>query len=213
MVLIRLYRVYCKHKRFSHHYNPKILDIDECKTNPCAIGAKCIDKINTFKCECPPGRTGHLCEKLISAPSQRSCSYKGDLFVHSYEWSELCNRCKCLNGQIECTKLDCGYTQCSRYSSDSCELDEQCISLDTPTHSNCVSETCHERFFCVPKNRSPYRSDQSEICNDGTSPKDGIAKINLQFKVKEIMQFSEVRKILSANSKCIEVPPWKCKKE
>jgi hypothetical protein len=37
-------------------------DIDECASVPCKNGATCIDDIAAFKCVCPPGLTGTLCE-------------------------------------------------------------------------------------------------------------------------------------------------------
>ena len=166
-----------------------ILDIDECASNPCAIGATCIDGIDTFQCECPKGRQGHLCEQLTEAPNQRSCSYKGDLFVHSYEWKEQCNACSCIDGKTTCTQIDCGLTECSKY--DTCGPEQQCYSLDTASNRNCVSATCTERFFCLPADHahSPLMDEKcdTELSHENT------AKINLQFKVNQISQLSEVK--------------------
>ena len=39
----------------------RLIDIDECASNPCINGATCVDKVNRFNCTCPPGFTGTLC--------------------------------------------------------------------------------------------------------------------------------------------------------
>jgi len=162
-------------------------NIDECASKPCAIGATCVDGDDTFRCECPKGRTGHLCEQLVEAPHQRSCSYEGDLFVHSYEWKELCNACSCTDGKTTCTQIDCGLTECSKYDTSKCGPGQECYSLDTPSNTNCVSATCTERFFCLPADHSPLidRKCDTELSHENT------AKINLQFKVDQISQLSE----------------------
>lgn len=41
--------------------------LDECSPNPCVNDAHCTDKINSFKCMCPPGFYGDYCER------ERSC--------------------------------------------------------------------------------------------------------------------------------------------
>ena len=38
-------------------------EINECSPNPCKNGAKCVDLVGSFRCECKPGFTGANCEK------------------------------------------------------------------------------------------------------------------------------------------------------
>ncbi len=38
----------------------RVSDDDECGRRPCSTG-RCVDRIGGFMCECPPGRTGKLC--------------------------------------------------------------------------------------------------------------------------------------------------------
>lgn len=37
-------------------------DVDECQTNPCRHGGECVDLVGGFRCICPVGRSGTLCE-------------------------------------------------------------------------------------------------------------------------------------------------------
>ena len=37
------------------------VDIDDCEGNLCENGAKCVDGINSYACQCPAGYTGKHC--------------------------------------------------------------------------------------------------------------------------------------------------------
>lgn len=37
-------------------------DIDECAASPCRNGGECVDMVDKFKCICPVGYSGTLCE-------------------------------------------------------------------------------------------------------------------------------------------------------
>lgn len=37
-------------------------DIDECAVAPCRNGGECVDMVGKFKCICPVGYSGTLCE-------------------------------------------------------------------------------------------------------------------------------------------------------
>ena len=43
-----------------YHY---ILDIDECRSAPCLNEGKCIDRVNSYSCQCKRGFAGTNCEK------------------------------------------------------------------------------------------------------------------------------------------------------
>lgn len=38
-------------------------NIDECANSPCRNGGECVDLIGNFKCICPVGYSGSLCEE------------------------------------------------------------------------------------------------------------------------------------------------------
>ena len=40
------------------------VDVDDCETNPCQNGGKCVDKLNKFECLCGKGTRGRLCEGM-----------------------------------------------------------------------------------------------------------------------------------------------------
>ncbi|CAD5114775.1 DgyrCDS3819 [Dimorphilus gyrociliatus] len=61
---------------FDDLYNPRYTlqmidaicnNINNCASNPCSNGARCIDGINTYTCECNSGTTGKNCERRCDA--------------------------------------------------------------------------------------------------------------------------------------------------
>ena len=39
-----------------------VVDIDDCKSNPCENGGNCTDALNNYTCKCAPGYTGDNCK-------------------------------------------------------------------------------------------------------------------------------------------------------
>ena len=39
-----------------------VSEVDECLINPCPEGAKCVEGVNTYTCECPEGNAGKHCD-------------------------------------------------------------------------------------------------------------------------------------------------------
>ncbi|VDD75792.1 unnamed protein product [Mesocestoides corti] len=40
-------------------------DVDECASDPCRNGGKCLNTRGSFVCKCPPGFDGALCERPV----------------------------------------------------------------------------------------------------------------------------------------------------
>ncbi|KXJ18031.1 Fibropellin-1 [Exaiptasia diaphana] len=67
------------------------IDVDECADGPCKNGAKCIDGVNSYKCECAPGFNGKNCETNDCV--KKPCQNGGECIdgVNSY-------KCECAPG-------------------------------------------------------------------------------------------------------------------
>ncbi|CAH1798330.1 unnamed protein product [Owenia fusiformis] len=47
----------------------RVLELDECDSDPCQNGGRCIDRYNGYKCECAAGFFGINCEMVGYRPS------------------------------------------------------------------------------------------------------------------------------------------------
>ena len=56
------------------------IDINECASNPCFQGSKCIDGIDKFTCECKLGYTGRVCDQPINECLSNPCMNGGTCF-------------------------------------------------------------------------------------------------------------------------------------
>lgn len=72
----------------------RFADVDDCETNPCKNGGKCIDGINSYTCNCAAGYVGKDCETAdIDECTLKPCKNGGVCKdgVGTYD-------CKCTNG-------------------------------------------------------------------------------------------------------------------
>ena len=46
-------------------YISYLLDLDECSSDPCQNGGSCLDRVNTFICECTDMWQGVFCETEV----------------------------------------------------------------------------------------------------------------------------------------------------
>lgn len=45
-----------------------------------------------------------LCDPVVGIG--KTCYYTGLQFPHGSRWEEDCNTCQCINGKVECTKVN-----------------------------------------------------------------------------------------------------------
>ena len=57
---------------------------DDCAAEPCMNGGTCTDKVATFRCECPPGKTGEVTFFSLSVFAFSVCLHS--LLWHQYRW-------------------------------------------------------------------------------------------------------------------------------
>ena len=68
-----------------------LADIDECASAPCQNGGTCVDKINSYLCQCAPGYTDLQCQtgedikfpyvRVIDVVSRNRVSLQRSIFV------------------------------------------------------------------------------------------------------------------------------------
>lgn len=46
-------------------------DIDDCAGNPCMNGGECVDQVDSFRCICPVGFAGEMCEVILLNKTSR----------------------------------------------------------------------------------------------------------------------------------------------
>ena len=66
-------------------------NVDECKMNPCANGATCLDLVNDYKCVCAPGFTSKDCSVKIISPCEPSpCLNDGQCTEKANDFECVC---------------------------------------------------------------------------------------------------------------------------
>ena len=61
ILLITLYHLFSCSSSIHHRQstaNPKCVDANECSSNPCGRGARCINQLGGYTCECLPNSEG-----------------------------------------------------------------------------------------------------------------------------------------------------------
>lgn len=66
------------------------LDIDDCISHPCQNGARCVDLVGDFKCECTPGHEGVICEINIDECQNQPCLNDADCVDQINDFKCLC---------------------------------------------------------------------------------------------------------------------------
>eukprot|EP00062_Callorhinchus_milii_P025030 gi/632985567/ref/XP_007909754.1/ PREDICTED: protein jagged-2 [Callorhinchus milii] len=154
------------------------INIDECQSSPCAYGATCVDEINGYRCLCPPGRASSRCQEVVGF--RKSCFMSGQHYPHGIHWEQDCNSCRCLNGNVSCTKVWCGQKSCvlpgrPGYKSFQCPEAQRCQASPA---TKCFSPPCSDWGIC----NAPNTMAVSSKCQPNMARLDSnCAKITLLF--------------------------------
>lgn len=148
-----------------------LVKVDDCAVNRCMNGGSCVDKVNGFKCICPAGFSGDLCETDINDCLDNPCLNSGSCMdlVNSF-------KCVCVPGFVgslcqtnvdDCLTKPCANGgQCSDLINDyKCSCRPGFTGKDCSVEVNeCSSQPCMNNATCI--NRvNEYRC----ICQPGTS--------------------------------------------
>ncbi|XP_068444759.1 protein jagged-1a-like [Clinocottus analis] len=133
------------------------INIDECQSSPCSFGSTCVDQINAFRCVCAAGRTGPRCQEAAGRP----CVVGGLVALDGSRWDEDCNACRCHNGRIVCTKVQCMGPAHRVPPTARCHSDSSCANVtftfnkDIAAMGVTVEQVCRElRGLYVVRNLS-----------------------------------------------------------
>ncbi|XP_009302182.2 uncharacterized protein si:ch73-281k2.5 [Danio rerio] len=104
-------------------------NIDDCAYTPCFAGSTCIDRVASFFCSCPPGKTGLLCH-LDDACISNPCKMGAECDTNP------------LNGKFYC---NCP----SGYKGRTCEEDiDECVIGPNPCEHGGLCKNTEGSFTC-----------------------------------------------------------------
>ena len=131
-----------------------LVDVDDCKPNPCLNGATCTDLVGTFTCACPPGWEGTLCGTNVDECQDGPCQNGGqcvdglNAFVCQCPVGFLGDLCE--------TNIDnCVVNPCK--NGGACVDGVNAFSCDCPlgwmgalcTQTVCAELVCNDGLFCT----------------------------------------------------------------
>ena len=141
------------------------IDFDDCYSNPCHYGARCVDEVNGFHCDCPAGSSGVDCSEVVDTCSSNPCQngatceiipgfyichctpgYHGpNCQHHLFKTASFCssNPCQknstCSSGRDDFTCF-CKAGSSGRYCEGETVVQGGCISNPCLHGSTCISE-------------------------------------------------------------------------
>ncbi|XP_075904907.1 protein jagged-1a-like isoform X2 [Nelusetta ayraudi] len=185
------------------------INVDECQSSPCSYGATCLDQINGYRCVCPAGRSGRLCQEV----SGGRCLVGGLVAEDGSRWDDDCNTCRCHDGRITCSLLDCGPAACSLHGNAlaaPCPAGHLCVTVPD---ARCFTKPCSGQGEC---RSSAHQAPPTARClADGscvnvtfTFNKDAMAQgVTVEQVCRELRSLQVVRNLSSDSSISLTCDP------
>ena len=85
-ILQFVFIIFISHTGFVGHHCG--VDVDECESDPCQHGSKCVDLVNAYSCECLAGWEGHHCQNNVMCV-ENPCQ-NGGKFYCSTSYVSVC---------------------------------------------------------------------------------------------------------------------------
>ncbi|XP_065216653.1 protein jagged-2-like [Planococcus citri] len=127
------------------------IDYDHCSPNPCANNATCLNMPEDYYCHCTEPWQGKNCTspkvQCTTPPcdmEEGGCLLDGQPFPNNSNWKHKCNTCGCLDGQVRCTNVWCGSTNCYSSPLNGCGTYQICVTIT----KNCLSPPCYAYGEC-----------------------------------------------------------------
>uniref|UniRef100_A0A674MY80 Notch receptor 2 n=1 Tax=Takifugu rubripes TaxID=31033 RepID=A0A674MY80_TAKRU len=140
------------------------IQVQECHSNPCQNRGRCIDLVNAYQCNCPPGISGRFTVKLFSSTS---------VHLNTSIFSTSC-WVNCEINEDDCASNLCVYGECQDgineykcvcspgYTGDKCDVDiNECSSNPCMSGGTCVDNVNGFHCLCPP-------STYGLLCLSGT---------------------------------------------
>lgn len=129
---------------------------DHCIGHKCAPGSNCINDVNTYFCDCPPGKTGQFCNKT-------DCS----------ALPGICNQGSCIDSPLSEKSFEC---QCDLgWEGEFCNIDtNECRSKNICTNNGtCVNLPGSSRCDCARGFGGAFCEEPLDVCRDITCQNNG----------------------------------------
>jgi len=131
-------------------------NVDDCSTAACESGATCIDRVGHFYCQCPPGKTGLLCQ-LDDGCFHNPCNPNATCDTSPIDGRAICT---CPSGF---TGPDCSTDNDECAAGSPCEHGGSCVN--TPGSFRCE---CPRGFTGSRCEININECDKNPCMNDGT---------------------------------------------
>eukprot|EP01049_Picozoa_sp_SAG25_P012176 SAG25_NODE_1602_length_2694_cov_4.654335_1_plen_580_part_00 len=166
-VIIKAYKTECsvQYSTFSSSLSGNCdMKVDECISNTCKNGAKCISQLRapgcpgTYRCVCLAGYTGAKCTIDVNECLSNPCKHRSlcsDSLTNSAV-SKNAYRCLCVAGFAN---GKCGYSFIAQYKA-SCTVSDSSASASFSGNCNvdvdeCASSPCKNKAVCTDSTKKP----------------------------------------------------------